>query len=93
MITGLLREEMGFDGLVIADDMEMEGINAQYEIPEAGVMAIEAGVDIVPCCHDTQRQLAVLEALSNAMDSGRISESRFQESAARIDAVFQRFVQ
>ena len=92
VVNGLLRKEMGFGGVVIADDLEMEGISAHYEIPDAGVRAIEAGVDIVPCCHRFDQQIALIDALTEAISSGRISESRVEESIARIDAVFDRFV-
>ena len=92
VVDGLLRKQMGFDGVVIADDLEMEGISAHHEIHDAGVLAIEAGVDIVPCCHVFQQQMALLDGLACAIESGRISEDRVEKSHARLKVLFDRFV-
>ena len=92
VVSELLRGDLGFNGVVIADDLEMEGISAHYEVPEAGVMAVEAGVDLVPCCHRFDRQLALIDALAESIASGRIAESRIEESIARLEVVFDRYV-
>lgn len=83
-ITGLLRGELGFDGVVMTDDMTMGGIVNDYEIGEAAVLSVLAGTDIVLVGHGNKRQEAVLNALKEAVADGRISEERLDESVARV---------
>ena len=92
ILTGLLRQQMGFDGLVITDDLEMLGIADHWGAGEAAVLAVEAGADLVLCCHtyDTQREIAA--ALTEAAASGRIPAARLQESQARIARAKARWV-
>lgn len=84
IITGLLREQMGFDGLVISDDFRMEGLTQRYEIGDAAVRFILAGGDIVMCGAQSEKQLAIVEALSAAAADGRLSPERIDESVTRI---------
>lgn len=87
IVTGLLREEIGFDGVVVTDCMEMKAIADNFGTPEAAVMAIEAGVDIVLVCHTLSTQREVREAILKAVKDGRISESRIDQSVERIRAM------
>ena len=81
IVTDLLRDRLGYDGIVITDSMGMGAVNERYEAGEAAVLAIEAGVDIVltPADFPTAYQ-SVLDAVA----SGRISEDRINESVMRI---------
>lgn len=83
IITGLLREQWGYQGLVITDDMEMGAI-AQDNIGEAAVQAVLAGVDVLLICHSYDKQVAVRDALLEAVQQGRISEARIDQSLQRI---------
>ncbi|MGQ9454720.1 MAG: glycoside hydrolase family 3 protein [Armatimonadota bacterium] len=91
IVTGLLRGELGFDGVVVTDCLEMKAIADNFGTPEAAVMAVEAGVDIVLVCHKLDTQRATREALLKAVRDGRIPESRIDESVARIMALKKRF--
>jgi len=84
ILTGLLREEMGFDGLIITDDLEMKGVAARWGAPEAAVLAVEAGADLLLCCHARTTQYAIRDALVNAVQTARLSEARLDSSLARI---------
>ena len=84
VLTGLLRGELGFDGLIITDDMEMKAIDERYSTGEAAVMAIEAGADMVLSLWTYQNQVRVFNALVSAVRSGRISEARVDGSVERI---------
>jgi beta-N-acetylhexosaminidase len=84
ILTGLLRERLGFDGIVITDDLEMRGVADAWGAPEAAVLAVIAGVDILLCCHTLSTQRAIKQALIEAVNADRISESRIDESWARI---------
>ena len=84
--TGLLRSELGFDGVIVSDALEMRAVSAPYGIPEAAVMAVAAGTDLL-CFGRDQDQLTYLEvrdALVAAVRSGRLPAARLEESAARV---------
>ena len=84
ILTDLLRKELGFDGLLITDDMEMKAIDDRYRSGEAAVMAVEAGADIVMVLWSPTKQLEVFDALLSAVKSGRISQARLDQSVERI---------
>lgn len=86
IITGLLREQWGYDGLIVTDDMEMGAI-AQDDIGEASVQAVLAGVDMLLICHTPAKQQAARDALVAAVQSGRITEQRLDQSLTRILAL------
>lgn len=90
IITGLLREQWGYQGLVVTDDMEMGAI-AQDNIGEAAVQAVQAGADMLLVCHTYSKQQAVRDALVTAVQSGRISEERLNQSLTRILALKDKF--
>ncbi|MDH6670486.1 beta-N-acetylhexosaminidase [Paenibacillus sp. LBL] len=74
VITDLLREEMGFDGVVITDDMTMGAVSGNTDVGEASVQSILAGSNIVLIGHEYAQEEAVIQALTEAVDSGVISE-------------------
>ncbi len=87
VLTGLLRDEMGFKGLIVTDALEMEGIASLYTQGEAAVRAVEAGADVLLMPTDPA---ACIRALEAAVQSGRISMSRINMSAAKVLAAKQR---
>jgi len=88
-ITGLLRGEMGFGGVVISDALEMKALRDAYGIPGAGVRALAAGTDLLCFGRDTDEDmyLAVRSALVSAVRSRELPASRLEESAARVAAL------
>jgi len=84
-VTKLLREELGYDGLVLTDDLEMGAIVNNYGIGEACVLAIEAGEDMVAICAGVDSIRDGFAALLAAVESCRISEERIDVSLSRID--------
>lgn len=80
VITGLLREELGWDGVVVTDSLDM-GALAGYEIGEVCVKYLEAGGDIMLGIPDIA---AALTALETAVTEGRLTEQRIDESALRV---------
>ena len=68
VLQDVLRGELGFDGLIVSDDLEMEAIAGRMPIEAAAVEAINAGIDLLLCCHREDRQAAVLNALSEGVD-------------------------
>ena len=81
LVSGKLRGELGFDGLIITDSLAMEAINTYYGSAEAAVMAVEAGADIILMPYD---YIAAFEGVLDAVRSGRISEDRIDQSVLRI---------
>jgi len=92
ILTGLLREKLGFEGLIITDDLEMKGVADTWGAAEAAVLAVEAGADILLCCHEWQTQKAIQAALLAAVEAGRVTEERFDFSLARIAAAKGRWI-
>lgn len=82
ILTGsLLRNELGFDGLIVTDAMEMGGITESYWAGEAAIRAIESGSDMVLLPMDIDR---AIESMVEAVRSGRISQQRIDESVKRV---------
>lgn len=84
IITGLLREQMGFDGLVISDDFRMEGLTSRYDVGDAAVRFILAGGDIIICGAQSDKQKLIVEALNAAAADGRLTQARIDESVERV---------
>ncbi|WP_435156896.1 beta-N-acetylhexosaminidase [Haladaptatus sp. DFWS20] len=84
VVTGLLREELGFEGLVFTDCMEMDAIADGVGTVEGCVQAVEAGCDQICVSHTPTKQRAAIDAVVDAVESGRISESRIDRSVRRI---------
>ncbi|MGE6664638.1 beta-N-acetylhexosaminidase [Paenibacillus xylanexedens] len=84
VLTGLLREEMGFEGIIITDCLEMHAISKPYGVAEAAVRAVEAGADLILVSHTLQDQVAALEGIYEAVRTGRISEEVIHQAVERI---------
>ena len=81
LMGDLLREEMGFDGLVVTDALTMGALTNEYETGELAVLAIEAGNDVLLMPRDIGR---TIEAVQVAVETGRITPGRIESSARRI---------
>ncbi|SDC38138.1 beta-N-acetylhexosaminidase [Paenibacillus sp. CF095] len=84
VLTGLLREEMGFEGIIITDCLEMHAISKPYGVAEAAIRAVEAGADLILVSHTLQDQVAALEAIVEAVRTGRILEEVIHQALERI---------
>ncbi|MFC5467195.1 beta-N-acetylhexosaminidase [Cohnella suwonensis] len=82
-----LRGTLGYDGVVITDDLTMGAISDHYGISEAAVKSVEAGSDILLVAHGYDAAKSVYDKLLQAVRSGRISEARIDQSVARIVAL------
>ncbi|MBT2391348.1 glycoside hydrolase family 3 protein [Streptomyces sp. ISL-1] len=90
ILTGLLREELGYEGLIVTDGMEMQAISATYGIERGSVLAIAAGADAI-CVGgglaDEETVLRLRDALVTAVRSGELAEERLAGAAARVRAL------
>jgi beta-N-acetylhexosaminidase len=93
IVQGLLREELGFEGVIVSDDLEMKAIAKTYDAPEAAVQAVVAGCDsVLVCSGDAQAQAATLEALVYAVEGNRIPFARLDDALARVRRAKERFL-
>jgi beta-N-acetylhexosaminidase len=85
-LTGLLRRELGFTGVIVSDALEMRAVSEPYGVPEAAVLAVLAGTDLLCLGRDVDRQayLAVRAALAAAVRNGRLQGERLEEAAERV---------
>lgn len=86
IVTDILRNRIGFKGVVITDDIQMAGAGLIEDVRERAVRAVEAGVDMIMITWNRKTQAAVAAALEKAVQDGRISEDRINESVRRIVA-------
>lgn len=84
VLTGLLRNQLNYDGVIITDDMEMGAIAENFGTSEAAVRAIKAGADVVLVCHSLDRQTESIESVKQAVEQGKIDEKRIDASVRRI---------
>lgn len=92
VITGLLRESLRFDGVVVSDDLEMNAIARHFTVARAAVEGLAAGVDQFLVCHHAEVQREAIDAVVRAVETGVVSEARLAEASARVSALLQRFV-
>lgn len=88
-LTGLLRKEMGFEGVIITDSMAMKAIADRYGVGRAAVMAVQAGADIVLACGTVESQTETHEALVQAVRDGELDEARIDASLARLERLHE----
>ena len=92
-ILDRLRSGMGFQGLVISDDLSMRAISAQYDATDAAVAAVSAGCDTLLLCQpDPDEQGRVLEALVHAVESGTLARTRVEDALTRQRRTKERFL-
>lgn len=91
VITGILRERLGFDGVISSDDMEMKAISSCYGLEKSVPAAIEAGLDVLcfgnNLSYDPGIARKASDILVRAVESGRISEERIDQSCRRVLAL------
>ena len=91
IVQDILRDEMGYQGVILSDDLEMKAI--AHPVPEAAVLAIVAGCDgLLICSGDADVQAATLEALVHAVEEGRISYTRLEDALKRLRGAKEQFL-
>ncbi len=84
VITGLLREKLGFQGLIISDCMEMKAIKDTYGVAKGAVEAIKGGMDLIFISHTPKEVKKSIEAIEDGVQKGEISMERIDEALGRI---------
>jgi len=81
---GVLREEVGFDGVVVTDDLAMAGASGGGTPARAAVEAVEAGADLLIVSSPPEQQADAYDAVVAAVQSGRVSEAKIRDSVRRL---------
>lgn len=84
IITGILRSELGYDGVVMTDALYMAGITNKWSMPQAGVMAIQAGCDMLLGPWNVSQMRDMINALRGAFKNGGLTKARIDQSVRRI---------
>ena len=84
VITGVLREELGYDGVVVTDGLYMKGISNTWDLGQASAMAIEAGCDLVEGPSTVPEVATVISTLKQALQDGTLTQARVDQSVERI---------
>jgi beta-N-acetylhexosaminidase len=93
IIDGMLKRELGYQGLVVTDDLSMKAISAKYGTTEATVAAIAAGCDAVLLCgQDQGAQVEAIEAVIHAVEDRTLPLKRVEDALARHRRVKERFL-
>jgi beta-N-acetylhexosaminidase len=93
VVRPLLRDELGFDGVIFTDDLDMKAVAAKYPAPLAVVEAIAAGCDGVLICNSgIDTQVAALEAIIHAVEDERLPYARIEDALARHRRMKERFL-
>ncbi|CAM3366330.1 Glycoside hydrolase family 3 N-terminal domain-containing protein [Deinococcus saxicola] len=90
ILTGLLRQDWGFEGVTVTDSMGMRAIDDNYGRGEAGVRALEAGADLVMALGRREAQEATLEAIGDALGS-RLNRRKMEASLERLHALARQY--
>ena len=93
IIDGMLKRELGYQGLIVTDDLDMKAISATYGTAEATVAAIAAGCDAVLLCgQDQGAQVAAIEAVIHAVEDRTLPLKRVEDALARHRRMKERFL-
>jgi beta-N-acetylhexosaminidase len=92
VISGLLRKDLGWPGVVVTDDLEMKAVAARYTPAQIAVLAAQAGCDVLEFCKTHDAQVEAIEALVRACESGELPFKEAEASEARVRALKDRFL-
>jgi beta-N-acetylhexosaminidase len=91
VIDGVLRRELGFQGVVISDDLEMKAVHERFPMAEVIEKSLTAGVDAFLACKELSLQHEVIGHIVRAVESGKVPRARLEEAAKRMEAFVARY--
>jgi beta-N-acetylhexosaminidase len=91
VLQGVLREKLGYDGLVVSDDIEMKAIADNFGVEEAVLLGLNAGVDHFLCCHTAELAHRAIDAVVRAVEAGALRRETLDVATRRFDSVRTRF--
>lgn len=91
VVRGILREELGYQGVVVTDDLEMKAIADHFPIEDVVTRGLDAGVDAFLCCHTPDLAHRAADAIARGVTNGEISRERFEQAHRRVSGLAERF--
>jgi beta-N-acetylhexosaminidase len=91
VVQGVLRDQLGYQGVVMTDSLYMKGISLQYNLGQAAILSVMAGDDLLEGAFDSYSMRFMMDSIKGAMADGRISQARIDQSVRRILALKLRF--
>jgi beta-N-acetylhexosaminidase len=91
ILTGILRNDLGYTGLIITDDLEMGAIENEMTVAEAALKSFTAGADLLLICQNHDKIRATISLFTEALQDGRLSQPRIETAVARINKVRNNF--
>jgi beta-N-acetylhexosaminidase len=91
VLHGLLREQLGYQGMVVSDDIEMRAIADNYGVEETVVRGLNAGVDQFLCCHTADTAHRAIDAIIHAVEAGRVSRETLANAVRRVETFSSRY--
>jgi beta-N-acetylhexosaminidase len=92
IVTNLLRMEIGYEGVVFGDDMEMKAITENYSLEDAVTLSFRAGVDMIMFCHQKEAAVKAFEVLHREAEKKEKTRARVDQSCKRIEKLKQRYL-
>ena len=92
ILEKLLRQEIGYDGVVVSDDLEMMAVAERYPIEVLVEKGLNAGCDLFLICHDNDKAARAVEAAHRLVESGKVSRARVEQALARVQALKTKYV-
>lgn len=84
ILKDILRGELGFEGVIVSDDLEMKAVETHFDFGTFAERGVEAGLDVFLICHNRDKVLALHDQLTRGVECGRIALQDIERSAARI---------
>ncbi len=84
VVTGILRNQLGFQGVIMTDSLTMESISASYDESQAAALSVEAGCDLLMGASTPSDVASMMQGIKQAMNDGQISQQRIDDSVRRI---------
>ncbi len=91
ILSDLLRGELGYEGVIVSDDLEMGAIEKHYDVESFVTLGVDAGLDIFLICHSAEKQQQAVSTLIKLLERGGEPAERIEASAARVRRLRQRF--
>jgi beta-glucosidase-like glycosyl hydrolase len=91
-LSVLLRDRLGFDGVIISDDLEMRGVADHFTVDEMVRLGLLAGVDLFLVCHDPDKVEQAIAAAKRAVTDGTVPRARIEAAIARVMRMKERFI-
>jgi beta-N-acetylhexosaminidase len=92
ILSQLLRDEVGYDGVCVSDDLEMNAVAERYPVEVLVEKGLNAGCDLFLVCHDNEKAARAVEAVHTLVDSGAVPRARVEQALARVAALKAKYV-